>query len=406
MSKTLYGSTATTVQNVQTQINSLVANSISQSNVTKIVNTTLASNNVVTSNNFPTSLNNTNLTGGSISVEKIKYYSNNNIWYSGASTINNGFYICPETNYLIQDVFFIGNNTNVGIGTNDPQYKLEVIGDTNIFGNMTITSNVFVGGAVTILGNINVSGTIAINNLFVTSNATIGGSLDVTGLSTLQNGFISNANSTINGSLLVTGNETITGTLFTTGLSTLQNGFISNANSTINSDLAVTGNETITGTLFTTGLSTLQNGFISNANSTINSDLAVTGNETISGTLFTTGLSTLQNGFISNANSTVNGNLTVTGTFFNPSDSRLKTNIVPLQNSLDIINELSGYSYNYIKNNEPSYGLIAQEVEKHMPYAIRDNEYKYLNYNAVIPFLVESIKELNKRIKILENNNG
>ena len=50
-------------------------------------------------------------------------------------------------------------------------------------------------------------------------------------------------------------------------------------------------------------------------------------------------------------------------------------------------------------------GLLAQDVEKVLPEAVseRGDGYKGLSYEAIIPLLVESIKELNKKIEKLED---
>ena len=57
---------------------------------------------------------------------------------------------------------------------------------------------------------------------------------------------------------------------------------------------------------------------------------------------------------------------------------------------------LRGVSFNWKDNGKPSYGLIAQEVEEIIPEVIDTGEdgTKTLNYDALIGFLVEAIKEL------------
>jgi len=50
-------------------------------------------------------------------------------------------------------------------------------------------------------------------------------------------------------------------------------------------------------------------------------------------------------------------------------------------------------------------GLIAQEVEKVLPEVvqIREDGIMAIQYEKVVPLLVESIKELTKRVEELEN---
>ena len=62
-------------------------------------------------------------------------------------------------------------------------------------------------------------------------------------------------------------------------------------------------------------------------------------------------------------------------------------------------------TFDCIDTNKPSIGLIAQEVEKIIPEVIETdvNGYKTVNYDALIPILIESIKNHEKRIKLLEH---
>jgi len=54
------------------------------------------------------------------------------------------------------------------------------------------------------------------------------------------------------------------------------------------------------------------------------------------------------------------------------------------------------------------YGLIAQEVEDVLPELVKsmkvgdDQEYKSVNYNALIPILIEAIKEQHEEIEKLK----
>jgi hypothetical protein len=59
-----------------------------------------------------------------------------------------------------------------------------------------------------------------------------------------------------------------------------------------------------------------------------------------------------------------------------------------------------------IDNNEPSAGLLAQEVQKVLPEAVKynpDTGLLSLNYNAVLGLVVEAINELEQRVSGLEN---
>ena len=109
----------------------------------------------------------------------------------------------------------------------------------------------------------------------------------------------------------------------------------------------------------------------------------------------------------------VTGAITATGnvTASYSSDSRLKENIEKINNSLDKVSSLSGYTFNWNKKAEgkntdlKDVGVIAQEVEAVMPEIVIDriDGYKAVYYEKLIPLLIESIKELKERIEKLEN---
>ena len=120
----------------------------------------------------------------------------------------------------------------------------------------------------------------------------------------------------------------------------------------------------------------------------------------------------------------VSGNLGVGGniTAF-ASDIRLKTNIEYIENAVDRVMKLSGFTYNFNeKGSELGFdssvrysGVSAQEVQEVLPEAVSpapiNNEYLTVQYDKLVPLLIEAIKEqqetianLQKRIETFENN--
>jgi len=95
-----------------------------------------------------------------------------------------------------------------------------------------------------------------------------------------------------------------------------------------------------------------------------------------------------------------------------PSDARKKNNIEPLQGALNIVKQLRGVTFNWNDNtDEAQYtklkediGFIAQEVREIVPTIVREDTEGYLSIRdrALIPILVEAIKELNAKIDKLE----
>ena len=97
---------------------------------------------------------------------------------------------------------------------------------------------------------------------------------------------------------------------------------------------------------------------------------------------------------------------------FSSSDIRLKENIVPIPNALEKVNQISGNTFNWKEGNDEIHshkgndvGVIAQEIEQIIPQIVinRDNGYKAVQYEKIIPLLIEAIKELSAKIDSLEN---
>jgi hypothetical protein len=98
---------------------------------------------------------------------------------------------------------------------------------------------------------------------------------------------------------------------------------------------------------------------------------------------------------------------TLNATVFNSiSDETVKTNKERIVNALAKLMTLGGYTYLMIDSNEPSAGLLAQEVQKVLPEAVNfnpDTGLLSLNYNAVLGMVVEAINELEQSVSGLEN---
>ncbi len=100
------------------------------------------------------------------------------------------------------------------------------------------------------------------------------------------------------------------------------------------------------------------------------------------------------------------GNIWIAGNLTEASDARLKTDIQILPDSLNKVLGLNGYSYYWKnpENKEKQIGLIAQEVEKVFPEAVRTDKdgSKSVAYQKLVAPLINSIKEL-YQIVISEN---
>ena len=200
-----------------------------------------------------------------------------------------------------------------------------------------------------------------------------------------------------------------------------------------------------TGTLKVTGGISTQNnlhvGGTTNSTDVINclkssgTGLAVTSNATVGGTLaVTTSTTTPSVGldstdYISWTNNTktdfyINGNnkfrMEADGDFHADgdviaysttiSDERLKTGITPVTDALTKVSQLNGVEFTRKNNGQRSAGVIAQEVEKVLPQAIREKKlplqtgeedtlYKTVEYDALHSLYIEAIKELKDMVE-------
>ena len=104
---------------------------------------------------------------------------------------------------------------------------------------------------------------------------------------------------------------------------------------------------------------------------------------------------------------------------FSSSDIRFKENVTPIQDALFKVQQLQGIEFDWkpltkeekktLHDNEGhDVGVIAQEVEKVLPEVVqtRESGYKAVKYEKIVPLLIESIKELTKRVEELENGNN
>ena len=103
-------------------------------------------------------------------------------------------------------------------------------------------------------------------------------------------------------------------------------------------------------------------------------------------------------------NNALEAYLNTAGNWVAPSDKNRKENIVALDNSLDKILKINGYSYNFkqtaeeIEKGSPApqaLGVIAQEVEMVLPHIVEKSDHGnyYVSYTEFIPVLIEALKE-------------
>jgi hypothetical protein len=110
-----------------------------------------------------------------------------------------------------------------------------------------------------------------------------------------------------------------------------------------------------------------------------------------------------------NTHTTITGILSVTDdiTAFYSSDARLKDDITPIDDPLAKVLSISGNTFTW---NDKSHhtgedvGVVAQEIKEVLPQIVteRDNGYLAVDYQKIVPLLIEAIKELNAKVEKLE----
>jgi len=101
----------------------------------------------------------------------------------------------------------------------------------------------------------------------------------------------------------------------------------------------------------------------------------------------------------------VQGSIYATGNITANSDLILKKNLIIIDNPIDKLMQLNGYSYQWKSDDSHQYGVVAQEVEKILPYAVTTGTdgIKGVSYNQIIPVLIEAVKEQKKELEELKN---
>ena len=175
--------------------------------------------------------------------------------------------------------------------------------------------------------------------------------------------------------------------------------------SSFSSNIFVGGNQNLFGSLTINGgggatALTLRNGKELVLNNTSNSGSASIYCDT------SDELRTNNNVYIGNALNVV-GDITA----FYSSDRRLKDNINPISNALEKVISISGNTFTWNDNSSHSgedVGVIAQEIESILPQVVktRDDGYKAVQYEKLVPLLVEAIKDLNNKIDSINNQSN
>jgi len=106
------------------------------------------------------------------------------------------------------------------------------------------------------------------------------------------------------------------------------------------------------------------------------------------------------------------GNMTVSGSVSSSSDASLKTNIHPITNALDIVNQLNGVRFDWVDTYTPTtpaavpqnVGLLAQNVQAVVPEVVSEhNGHLMVAYSQLVSVLIEAVKELSVQVDELQS---
>jgi hypothetical protein len=252
------------------------------------------------------------------------------------------------------------SNANVGIGNATPSYSLDVTGDINFTGSLRQNGVVFSGGS---------GGSSVINSFssISTSNAPTSSNLTVT-----YNLAVSASNAAFTGSNYAF-------TLLDTSLASTNAAKAGTAsNLTVAYNLAVSASNRAFGLVGSQWSATDSNIYIGDS-----SNVGI-GTSTPSYKLHVEG-----------------GDIYTSGDVIAASDCNYKTDITKIQNGLEKVMAISGYTFKKIDNDDKYHaGVLAQEIEQVLPEVVSHDSTgkKAVCYGNMVALLIEAIKDLKHMI--------
>ena len=221
-----------------------------------------------------------------------------------------------------------------------------------------------------------------------TSNGSAGGSMTLTEVFSVTaagnltvTGELDGATLDISGNADIAGN--LTGVDAFTASGKIQGAEIEGTSLDINGNADISGNLTGVDNLTMSGILDITNTTDSTNDSGDTGALRCEGGASINGKIY------------------ADGNVTAPN-FVVASDRRLKSEIEPIKEGLEVIKQFT--SYNYIKRGEKESGFIAQEVQKVLPHTVYEDKEGMLSMSdrGVVAHMHKAILELEKRLISIE----
>lgn len=159
--------------------------------------------------------------------------------------------------------------------------------------------------------------------------------------------------------------------------------------------------------LTTAGILTVPN-IVTTESVDITTDLDVGGDARFAGTVNMTGDLTVTDLYAEDIFAT--GEVV---TNYSSSDISLKENIQRIENPLEKVKAIGGYTFNYIDTpDEEVTGVIAQEIEMVLPGLVFETDHptrgthKAVRYGNIVALLIEAVKELQEEVQRLKDGSS
>jgi len=102
----------------------------------------------------------------------------------------------------------------------------------------------------------------------------------------------------------------------------------------------------------------------------------------------------------------VSGDIYATGNVTAYSDIKLKENVKTVENAVDLVNKMRGVTFTRKDTGEDGVGVIAQEMQKVLPQVVTEKDGIIgVAYGNIVGVLIEAVKELSAEVKRLKEKN-
>ncbi len=163
------------------------------------------------------------------------------------------------------------------------------------------------------------------------------------------------------------------------------------------SDLAAIASLTTNGILVRTGTGTATTRALTGATN----EVVITNADGVAGNISVTLGSNIPR--LDAASNVFSGDITAAN-LNSSSDMRLKHNVAPIENALQVVRQLEGRSFTWNNTGKDSFGVMAQELELVIPQLVQEEQNeKSVNYLGLIAFLINAVKELDQELQELKN---